>query len=161
MPNRLVLPFVAALLLAAGAAMSGPVFAMGNNDPPPPAAASNPDFDAGRKAIDAKDWKGAVGLFQKVVAKEPKNADAFNYLGYAYRNLGDYDSAFRHYGQALTLDPRHKGAHEYIGEAYLKTGNLAKAEEHLAALDRICVFGCAEYTELKTKVAAFKSGKSS
>lgn len=160
MLRRVVPPFVAALLLAAGAAVPGPAYAMGDSDPPP-RAASNPDFDAGRKAIDAKDWKGAAGLFQKVVAQEPKNADAFNYLGYAYRNLGDYDSAFRHYGQALTLNPRHKGAHEYIGEAYLKTGNLAKAEEHLAALDRICVFGCAEYTELKTKVAAFKSGKSS
>lgn len=155
-----LLPLVAALLLAVSAVAPGAAWAMGNNDPPPQAA-GNPDFDAGRKAVDARDWKGAVALFQKVVARDPKNADAFNYLGYAYRNLGDYDSAFRHYGQALALDPKHKGAHEYIGEAYLKTGNLAKAEEHLAALDRICIFGCAEYTELKTKVAAFKAGKSS
>lgn len=35
--------------------------------------------------------------------------------------------------------------------------NLAKAEEHRAALDRICFFPCHEYTELKEKIAAYKS----
>lgn len=35
--------------------------------------------------------------------------------------------------------------------------NLAKAEEHRVALDRICFFPCQEYTELKEKIAAYKS----
>ena len=57
----------------------------------------------------------------------------------------------------LEIDPKHRGAHEYIGEAYLMVKNLARAEEHLAALDRICLLPCEEYTDLKAKVAAYKA----
>jgi len=56
----------------------------------------------------------------------------------------------------LKLNPRHRGAHEYLGEAYLMINNLAKAEEHLAALQRICLLPCAEYGDLEKKVAAYR-----
>lgn len=152
----------AALLLAVLAAPL-PALAMGTANPAPPTAGApiDPDFIAGRAAIDRQQWAEAVSLFSRVANKEPKNADAFNYLGFAYRNQGNYAEAFKHYATALQIDPRHKGALEYQGEAYIKTGNMAKAEENLAALDRICTFGCAEFTELKEKIAAAKAGKGS
>lgn len=71
------------------------------------------------------------------------------------------EQAFAHYRKALDLDPEHKGAHEYIGEAYLMVGDLARAEEHLAALDGLCFFGCEEYRELKEAIAAYKAKQSS
>lgn len=138
-----------------------PAHAAGGGSSSITAAPADPDFTAGRQAIDKKDWGAAIALFQAVVAKDPQNADAFNWLGYAYRNQGDYEKSFANYTKALEIDPRHRGAHEYIGEAYLKTGNLAKAQEHLDKLDSLCLFGCAEYTELKNKIAAFKAGKAS
>lgn len=151
-----------ALLAAFALAVPQPVVAMGSSDPAAGAPkAADPNFAEGKKAIDAKDWPKAVDLFAKVVAKDEKNADAFNWLGYALRNQGDYPKAFTAYEKALGIDPRHKGAHEYIGEAYLKVNNVAKAEEHLKRLDSICTFGCAELTELKTKIAAFKAAKPS
>ena len=61
-------------------------------------------------AIDAKNWELAVDSFNKVVAQDPKNADAYNYLGYSNRWLGRYDAAFAAYDRALALDPNHKGA---------------------------------------------------
>lgn len=157
--------FLAVFALLTGLAFALPapaVFAMGSNDPSAgmPKVA-DPNFAEGRKAIDAKDWPKAIELFSLVVAKNDKNADAFNWLGYAQRNQGDYDKAFAAYGKALSIDPRHKGAHEYIGEAYLKVNNVEKAEEHLKRLDSICTFGCAELTELKTKIAAYKAAKPS
>jgi tetratricopeptide (TPR) repeat protein len=122
-------------------------------DPGPYAAIStDPDFIAGRKAIEAKDWKKAIALFSRFHS----DADAFNYLGFANRNLGNYEAAFTNYRRALALDPNHRGAHEYVGEAYLLTNNLAKAEEHLAALARICGAGCEEYQDLARAVAAYK-----
>jgi len=127
----------------------------------PAAKPVDPNFTQGKAAIDKRDWGAAITSFQAVVAKDPKNADAFNWIGYAQRNQGNYEAAFASYGKALEIDPRHRGAHEYVGEAYLKQGNIAKAEEHLKQLDRICTFGCAEYTELKNKVAAAKAGKPS
>ena len=87
---------------------------------------------------------------------EPANADAQNLLGFAYRNQKKYDLAFRHYREALRLDPKHKGAHEYIGETYLLTGDKAKAQEHLAALERICGKSCEEYEDLARAVARAK-----
>lgn len=153
----------AALLLLAALLAPLSAHAMGTNNPTPPTAATavDPDFTAGRAAIDRQQWAEAVSLFSRVANKDPKNADAFNYLGFAYRNQGNYAEAFKHYATALQIDPRHKGALEYQGEAYIKTGNMAKAEENLAALDRICTFGCAEFTELKTKIAAAKAGRGS
>ncbi len=137
------------------------VFAMGScSSPSAVEKAVNPDFAMGKKQIDSKSWADAVTSFTKVVVAEPENADAYNYLGYANRNAGDYDAAFTAYNKALSIDPEHKGAHEYIGEAYLQTDNLAKAEEHLKKLDEICSFGCAEYTMLQRAVASYRGKKS-
>jgi Flp pilus assembly protein TadD len=115
--------------------------------------AQSDDFAIGRQAIDAKNWSEAVVRFNKVVAHNPKNADAYNYLGFANRWLGKYDDAFAAYGKALTLDPQHKGALEYSGIAYLKTGKKAQAQAQLAKLQTICA-ACEETQELSKAVAA-------
>lgn len=36
--------------------------------------------------------------------------------------------------------------------------NLAKAEEHLAALDRLCLLPCEEYADLNAKIVGYKKG---
>ena len=143
-----------ALLTTLLAIASAPTLAV-DSDPSPPA--SN-DHAAGKKAIDAGDWNGAIKSLTAAAQREPRNADIQNLLGYSYRKSGQLDPAFKHYERALQLDPRHLGAHEYIGEAYLIAKNLSKAEEHLAALGRICVLPCEEYADLRAKVAAYKKG---
>jgi tetratricopeptide (TPR) repeat protein len=125
------------------------------------ASKANPYLAAGKTAIDGQKWTMAIEQLTKAVAEEPKNADAHNYLGYAYRKSGNYDQAFSHYKQALAINPDHRGAHEYIGEAYLETNDLASAQKHLDALDDLCLFGCKEYTELKDRIAAYKAKQSS
>jgi Flp pilus assembly protein TadD len=125
------------------------------------AAKLDPDYAAGKQAIDAKNWSRAIKSLNSAALRDTRNADIQNYLGYAYRNAGQLDLAFRHYQRALQLNPRHRGAHEYVGEAYLIVNNLAKAEEHLAALQKICLIPCEEYADLKKKIAAYrgKAGK--
>jgi Flp pilus assembly protein TadD len=117
----------------------------------------DPDYAAGKQAIDAKDWSAAIKSLNSAALRDTRNADIQNYLGYAYRNAGQLDLAFRHYQRALQLNPRHRGAHEYVGEAYLIVHNLAKAEEHLAALHKICLIPCEEYADLKRKIAEYRS----
>jgi len=125
------------------------------------AAKLDPDYAAGKQAIDAKEWSTAIKSLTSAALRDTRNADLQNYLGYAYRNAGQLDVAFRHYQRALQLNPRHRGAHEYVGEAYLIVHNLAKAEEHLAALHKICLIPCEEYADLKKKIAEYrgKTGK--
>jgi len=119
----------------------------------------DPNFVKAKAMISAQDYKGAMPLLQQVVAKDPKDADAYVLMGYATRKSGDPNGSLQFYNQALSLDSRHIGAHEYIGEAYLMLDKPQEAEQHLARLDSICVFGCAEYKMLKTAVANYKTGK--
>src|SRR5213593_257366 len=114
------------------------------SDDEPVAERTDPDYAAGKAALDAKDWGTAIRLLSSAALRDTRNADLQNYLGYAHRNAGRLELAFKHYQRALQLNPRHRGAHEYLGEAYLLVNNLAKAEEHLVALEKICLIPCEE-----------------
>jgi Flp pilus assembly protein TadD len=116
----------------------------------------DPDYANGRQAIEAKDWATAIRFLSSAALRDTRNADIQNYLGYAYRNRGELDHAFKHYSRALELNPRHRGAHEYLGEAYLMVKNVGKAEEHLAALRKICLLPCVEYGHLEKAIAQFR-----
>jgi tetratricopeptide (TPR) repeat protein len=118
------------------------------------AAPSDPVIAAVQEATARKEFTKAAGILQEALAKSPANADYHNLYAYAVRRgpSPDMDLVFKHYNEALRLDPRHRGAHEYIGEAYLMVGNVQKAREHLTQLDRLCFFGCREYTDLKNAV---------
>jgi Flp pilus assembly protein TadD len=116
----------------------------------------DPDYVAGKVAIDAKDWSATISALSSAALRDTRNADIQNYLGYAYRHTGQLDLAFKHYRRALQLNPRHRGAHEYAGEAYLIANDLAKAEEHLSALRRICVIPCEEYGDLEKAIATYR-----
>ncbi len=123
------------------------------------AKAGDPNYASAKAMIDAKNYAGAMPLLQQVVAKDPKNADAYTLMGYATRKSGDANGSLQYYNTALGIDPKHIGAHEYVGEAYLQLDRLPEAEQHLARLDSLCTFGCAEYRDLKAAVAAYKTGK--
>ncbi len=108
-----------------------------------------------------KDWPQSESILREALAKDPGNAEYHNLFAYAIRKGANpnVDLVFKHYNEALRIDPRHRGAHEYIGEAYLMIGNASKAKEHLAALDRLCFFGCEEYSKLKKAVAEYEVKK--
>jgi Flp pilus assembly protein TadD len=127
-----------------------------DTDDDPAAARLDPDYAAGKKAIEAKDWSAAIKSLSSAALRDTRNADIQNYLGYAYRNAGQMDLAFKHYGRALQLNPRHRGAHEYVGEAYLMVYDLPKAEEHLAALQKICLIPCEEYEDLRKQIDVYR-----
>ena len=120
--------------------------------------ARDPDFAAGKVAMEKKDWKEAVRRFQQTALREPDNADVQNFLGFGFRHLGQFDLAFTHYKRAIELNPRHRGAHEYIGEAYLMVNDLPNAEKHLAALREICLLPCEELADLEKAVKRHRAG---
>jgi tetratricopeptide (TPR) repeat protein len=59
---------------------------------------------------------------------------AWNYLGYSKRNLGDYAGALEAYDQALKLSPGYAEAIEYRGHAYLGLNRVGDAKEAYLAL---------------------------
>jgi Flp pilus assembly protein TadD len=153
--RRSAFGLAAAATLITAIAVASPAFA-DPSETKPDAAAADPDYAAGKAALDRKDWREAAGRFRQAALRDPDNADLQNYLGYSYRNLGQLDAAFEHYRRALTLNPRHRGAHEYAGEAYLMVGDLTRAEEHLAALRRICLLPCEELSDLERHIAEYR-----
>ena len=150
---------VAGMLCAAGwAAAAGG----GGSDAPSSnwsAKSEDPAVKTAKAAIAAGDYASAQMALKVALAADPNNADLHNLYAYSIRKGASPDMAlvFKHYQEALRIDPKHRGAQEYIGEAYLMTGDLAKAKEHLAALDKICFFGCEEYEMLKKAVAAYEA----
>ena len=119
----------------------------------------DPDYDAAVRAIKASQYTTAIPLLEKVVQRDARNADAYNWLGYATRKKGDPAASIPLYQKALAVDPKHRGAHEYIGEAYLMLDDLPKAREHLAQLDKLCFFSCEEYRDLKKAVQEYEKKK--
>jgi tetratricopeptide (TPR) repeat protein len=116
------------------------------------------DLSDARARIEAKDWPGAVDILRKAVARDPGNAEYHNLFAYSVRHTAspDMNVVFQHYREALRIAPQHRGAHEYISEAYLIVGDLPKAKEHLAALDKLCFFSCAEYRDLKKAIERYE-----
>jgi len=129
-------------------------------DPGKPSSAGvpeDPTYVEGVNAVKSKNYAAAIRLFEAVVAKDDKNANAYNWLAYSTRQRGDAAKAIPIYQKALAIDPKHRGAHEYIGEAYLVLGDLPKAKEHLAVLDKLCFLPCEEYSDLKKAVREYES----
>jgi tetratricopeptide (TPR) repeat protein len=110
-----------------------------------------------RARIAEKNWSGAVDELKKV--NDPANADWNNLMGYSLRkaDAANIPEAEKYYNEALRIEPKHRGALEYSGELYLMIGNLDKAEQRLAALDKVCFLPCEEHSDLKRAVARYKA----
>ena len=110
-----------------------------------------------KRQVEARQWAAALAELRRI--NDTSSADWNNLMGYCLRKSPspDLDAAERHYNEALRIAPQHRGALEYSGELYLMKGDLASAEKRLATLDKECLFGCEEYTDLKKAIERFKA----
>ncbi len=150
----LVLVFTVGLASAAMAAGSP-----STSRPPTPRQAPASDYDLGVKAVQAGDYARARALFQKVVQIDPRNADAWNNLGFSHRNLKQFSQSLVAYQKALAINPDHLGANEYLGELYLQIGNLEKTREQVNKLSALCPSGCKEADDLRKAIKAYESAQ--
>lgn len=112
---------------------------------PPKAAVT---LATARADITAKNWTKAIADLTVIVKANPSSADAYNLLGYSYRNAGNYDRAGQAYAKALKLNPKHTGALEYQGVLFIKLGRADKAKANLDTIKSICGTTCEEYQDL-------------
>jgi tetratricopeptide (TPR) repeat protein len=136
-----------AAVIAATLASAAPVFAIGGTNTTVSAPAS-PSMAQALAEIKAKNWTKAIADLKQIIAAEPSNAEAYNQLGFAYRNIGKYDLSGRAYAKVLQLDPNHTGALEYQGELFIKLGQVDKAKANLAKIKTICGTTCEAYVDL-------------
>jgi len=153
-----VLTFAASTSLAASSGGSAPRPSMPRPMPTSPSqTATEDDFSKAEYLIKAERYEEAIPLLKNIVAKNGRDADAWNYLGFTHRKLGRNAEALDYYNKALAIDPKHKGAHEYLGELYLLTKEPAKAQEQLTILQGLCTGGCEELEDLKQALADYRA----
>ena len=112
-----------------------------------------------RTSIKAEKYDQAIKQLQ--AANDTSSADWNNLMGYSLRKKQPPDlvGAEKYYQAALKIDPNHRGALEYYGMLKLINNDLTGAEALLARLDKICTFGCEEYSDLKAAIQKYKSKK--
>jgi tetratricopeptide (TPR) repeat protein len=82
------------------------------------------------KALDKakRQYENARGYFASALQRKVDMYEAWNYVGYTSRKLGDYDKALQAYDEALRLNPSYGEAIEYRGEAYLGLNRIEDAK---------------------------------
>ena len=145
------------LLLAAALLLSGAGLSQAADSAP---AKQDPVWlTQSRASIKAEKYDQAIQQLQS--ANETSSADWNNLLGYSLRKKQPPDlvGAEKYYQAALKIDPDHRGALEYYGKLKLINNDLPGAEALLARLDKVCTFGCEEYSDLKQAVQKYKAKK--
>lgn len=84
-----------------------------------------------------KEFGKAAKKFEAAIKKAPRLFEAHSSLGYALRNLGDYDASLAAYDRALDLNPAYAEAIEYRGETYLALGRFEATQEAYIKLMQI------------------------
>lgn len=103
-------------------------FASGVRAQTPPAP---PTLEEGLKAFQAGQLETAAGDFQKIVAAEPGNAQAWFNLGLSLRGLERYDPAVTAFEHAIAAGYPETVAMASLAITYSLSGNLDKAFEKL------------------------------
>ena len=89
-------------------------------------------FVAGSIYERQKKYELAEESFHKVIADDPKNAQALNYLGYMLADRGvRLEEALGYIRRAVALDPQNGAYLDSLGWAYYRMGNYELAEENL------------------------------
>jgi tetratricopeptide (TPR) repeat protein len=100
------------------------------------AKASSPEKAAKAQGKAREAYSKALEHFIDAVAKQPAMYQAWNYLGFANRHLGNYDDSLSAYAKALELNPTYPDAIEYRGEAYLGLNRIDDAKQAYISLFR-------------------------
>jgi len=169
--RRLGVYAAAALLVTAVSIKPVTVYAMGTDSPPPADDSKKKkkkkdnnvieqqqeqlaqekflrDYRAARAMILDGNYQGGIAAMHALGHDE--HADVANYIGYAYRKLGDYDDSKIWYEKALATDPNHVRTWSYYGMWQMEQGNRLKAMDNLQKVQLICGnTACEEYRQLK------------
>ena len=98
------------------------------------AKAATPEKVAKAHDKAQKAYHDALSSFIDAVGADPKMYEAWNYLGFANRHLGNYEDALSSYAKALEINPNYPDAIEYRGEAYLGLNQIEEAKGAYMAL---------------------------
>ncbi len=89
--------------------------------------------EAADAAYAARNWDAALVLYKRVVALDPKHANAWNHLGEVQFALGQLDAAVDLFRKAIQANPYHESAYNNLGAALR---SLRKDADAIAAFKK-------------------------
>ncbi len=96
----------------------------------------------------------AAGVFQQVLRREPKSAEAYAGLGHAALEQEDYPRATQYYERSLELGMSTAEVHHNVGLAYMQQRQSAKAQVHFLESIRLNPENAPSHLMLATLYAA-------
>lgn len=87
-------------------------------------------FKRGCAYITHSMYDDAIRQYKKAIFLNKRNDDAWDWLGYAYKNKGDVKKAIETYEKAISINSNNKKAHFNLGMIYAIGKNFEKAASH-------------------------------
>lgn len=100
----------------------------------PPAAAPHPLYQQGVSLFQAGRWREAEAPIRRLLAREPRHANAHQLLGLIAIQGGDRDAAIAALSQAMALEPGQADHPANLGLLYMELG---RRQEALACFRRV------------------------
>ena len=116
-------------------------------------SATAPSYAVAKATVDGGNYATALPMLIAITKADARNADAWNLLGFTYRNLNQLDASNAAYLKVLTINPNHLGALEYQGELFITQGKIDAAKANFAKLQALCG-ACEEAGDLEKALKA-------
>ena len=98
-------------------------------------------FHKGNNALLTKKYKKAISYYKKTIELRPNDAHAYNNMGNAYKEIGNFDRAIECYDSAISLKPDYASAHYNLGIVYQKKDEFSIALESYKMAARLAHTG--------------------
>ena len=83
--------------------------------------------ELGKLRFRQKDYPGAIALFQRRIALDPNNDEAYYYIGLSYKEMKQYPEALAALRQAAALGDAKGDRHFWLGILYEQSDSTAQA----------------------------------
>ena len=80
--------------------------------------------------------RDAIEAYRQAIKWRPEYAEAYNNLGNALRNVGEFDESLQCYVKAIALRPNYADAHNNYGIALSELGRFRRGGDELHTLYR-------------------------
>lgn len=138
------LAVVATLTAAPAFAQNGPLSLSAPPAAPSGVVSTDPGMVPAQKAVNEKRYTDAIAAFDKVLASNPRNAQARFQRAWAMAKAGHDDDAIKAFSEMAQDFPELPEPHNNLALLYAKRGDLKRAEsELLQAIDAKPDYGIA------------------
>ncbi|TVP65224.1 MAG: tetratricopeptide repeat protein [Nodularia sp. (in: Bacteria)] len=86
-------------------------------------------FEEGERLVAAKDYNGAIAIYQEAARIEPNNAKIHSGIGYLQAQQGNFQPALASYRRAIAIDANNSDYHYAMGYIKANLGETNKAKD--------------------------------